>query len=363
MREPARFGWWSSFRRGFGVVIFGLLVTAENAPYAFAQGNASVPLSPQVQRWEARASQIDPRVTADESIQFLLEKEGKPQDLQQAIFDPMAPQIQGKLVIWMMGRSPELFDRLASYGFHALRVHYANGWFSRFSKEVPPGDTEFLGRIRLEAATGEDFSEVVEIAGPDGMMERVRQFLIWLHQQAPESGWGQYLTEDRSAVRWDRVVMAGASHGATTSARFAKHQQVARVVMFCGPRDQFETWQGLPSATPLECYFGFTHTLDDGWSGDHYCRSWELLGLQRLGPLVDVDRNPPPYQSTRRLITSADVKGDAKRAHSCVVPGGSALRKEDGSWMHEPVWRYLFLHPVEEVGRESPMDPDCNHAQ
>ena len=341
----------------------GWLFMAWNCPFASAQGAPSVPLSAQVQRWEARASQIDPRVTDDESIQFLLEKEGKPQDLQQAIFDPMATERQGKLVVWMMGRSPELFDRLASYGFHALRVHYANGWFSRFSKEVPPGDTEFLGRIRLEAATGEDFSEVVEIAGPDGMMERVRQFLIWLHQQSPEAGWGQYLTDEQSAVRWDRVVMAGASHGATTSARFAKHQQVARVVMFCGPRDQFETWQGLPSATPLERYFGFTHTLDDGWSDDHYCRSWELLGLHRLGPLVDVDQHQPPYQSTRRLITSADVKGDAKRAHSCVVPGGAALRKADGSWLHEPVWRYLFLHPVDEVGAPSPMDADCNHAQ
>ncbi len=60
---------------------------AWNSPFALAQGALSVPLSAQVQRWEARASQIDPRVTADESIQFLLEKEGKPQDLQQAIFD------------------------------------------------------------------------------------------------------------------------------------------------------------------------------------------------------------------------------------------------------------------------------------
>jgi hypothetical protein len=31
--------------------------------------------------------------------------------------------------------------------------------------------------------------------------------------------------------------------------------------------------------------------------------------------------------------------------------------------LHEPVWRYLFLHPVEEVGAPSPLDPECNHAQ
>jgi hypothetical protein len=114
-----------------------------------------------------------------------------------------------------------------------------------------------------------------------------------------------------------RVIVAGSSHGATTAARFAKHQRVDRVVMFCGPRDQFETWQALPSATPANRFFGFSHVLDDGWKGDHYCRSWELLGLHEFGPLVNVDRTSPPYGNTRRLITDADVKNDAKRGVHC----------------------------------------------
>ena len=59
--------------------------------------------------------------------------------------------------------------------------------------------------------------------------------------------------------------------------------------MFCGPRDQTETWQALPSATPSNRFFGFSHVLDGGWTGDHYCRSWELLGLHQYGPIVNVD--------------------------------------------------------------------------
>ena len=306
----------------------------------------------------ARASEIDPRVRAHPEINFLLEKDGKPADVQHASVD-LSVKPAGRLMIWMMGPNPALFERVNSYGIHALRVHYANGWFNQFGKEPPPADDQFLGKIRLEAATGEDFSDTVAIPKPDGMMERVRQFLIWLAANQPEGHWEQFLTEDRSAVRWERVTMSGASHGSTTSARFAKHQRVDRVVMFCGPRDQYESWQALPSATPTNRYFAFSHVLDGGWTGDHYCRSWQLLGLQQYGPIVNVDRVAAPYGHTRRLITDADVKHDPGRAHGCVTPGGSAVKDATGRFIHEEVWRYLFAHPVDEVGEPVAADPDC----
>ena len=160
-------------------------------------------------------------------------------------------------------------------------------------------------------------------------------------------------------MRWDRVIVAGSSHGATTAARFAKEVKVDRVVMFCGPRDQFETWQSLPSATPANRFFAYSHALDGGWTGGHYCRSWELLGLHAFGPIVNVDRAKTPYGNTRRLVTDADVKGDVKRAHGAVVPGKSAPKSADGRYLHGDVWRYLFTHPVDDVGISVPADPNC----
>jgi hypothetical protein len=153
--------------------------------------------------------------------------------------------------------------------------------------------------------------------------------------------------------------MSGSSHGSTTAARFAIHQRVDRVVMFCGPRDQLETWQGLTPATPANRFFGFSHVLDSGWTGDHYCRSWELLGLEQFGPIVNVDEAGPPYGNTRRLITTADVKNDAKRAHSSVTPGGAAVKDPSGQFVHKAVWHYLFTQPVDIVGDPVPPDPDC----
>jgi len=307
----------------------------------------------------ARASVIDPRVQAHPEINFLIEnKDGKPADTERASVDTSVPP-QGKLVVWLMGYSGPLFEHVNSYGLHAIQVSYANGWFGTFGKEPPPADDKFLGKIRLEAATGEDFSDQVNIPKPDGMMERAYQFVKWLAKENPQGRWDYFLAPDGKGLNWEKVIISGASHGSTTAARFAKQVKVDRVVMFCGPRDQYETWQGLPSATPPNRYFGFSHVLDGGWTGGHYCRSWELIGLQQFGPIVNVDKAAPPYGNTRRLITAADVKGDAARAHSSVVPGGAAVKDASGKYVHEAVWNYLFNQPVDTVGQAVPADPAC----
>ena len=314
--------------------------------------------TPQRYTFTARASEIDPRAREHPEIEFVFEKKGKPADVQNASVDTKVAPV-GKLVIWLMGHSEPLFEHVNSYGMHAIQVHYANGWFGKFGKAEPADDSQFLGNIRLEAATGEDVSSVVSIPKPDSMMERSFQFVKWLAQKHPQGRWDYFIAQDGKSLRWDRVIISGSSHGSTTSARFAKQVKVDRVVMFCGPRDQYQTWQSLPSATPANRYFAFTHVLDGGWTGDHYCRSWELLGLNAFGPVVNVDKTKPPYENTRSLITDADVKGDAGRAHSSVVPGRAAVKNAAGNFIHEDVWRYLFTHPVDEIGTPTAHDPGC----
>lgn len=339
---------------------FTILLAAEPQPFS----------DPSPKRYEltARASQIDSRAKARPEIGFVFEKDGKPTDVQHAFVDTrVAPR--GKLVIWLMGHNGPLFERVSGYGLHAIQVHYANGWFGKLNKEPPPDD-KYLGRIRLEAATGEDFSDAIDIPKPDGMAERAFQFVKWLSKENPQGKWGQFLVMENKKVgtesqptpvglRWENVIMAGISHGSTTAARFAIHQKVDRVVMFSGPRDQLENWYSLPSATPSNRFFGFTHVLDGGWSGDHYCRSWELLGLNQYGPIVNVEQSKPPFGNSRRLITDADVKKNANRAHSSSVPGGAAVKDTSGKFLHEEVWRYVFTHPVEQTGQPVPADPDC----
>ncbi|MBS0210079.1 MAG: hypothetical protein JSS27_14115 [Planctomycetes bacterium] len=313
---------------------------------------------PQAYELKARASELDPRAKEHPEIDFVFTRGGKSADTEVAVVDTRVPS-EGKLVIWLMGYSKPLFERTSSYGLHSIQVHYANGWFGKLSKQAPPDDDKYLGKIRLEAATGQDFSTAVDIPQPDGMMERARQFLRHLAKTHPQARWDYFLTDDGNGVRWDRVIISGSSHGSTTAARFALYKQVDRVVMLCGPRDQLETWQALPSATPKNRFFGFSHVLDTGWVDDHYCRSWELLGLNQFGPIVNVDRTSPPYENSRRLISDGDVKNDAKRAHSSVTPGSAAVKDAAGNLAHEPVWRYLYTHPADLVGTPTAADPDC----
>lgn len=305
----------------------------------------------------ARASQIDPRAKVHPEIDFVFEKDGKPQDVEHACVDTRVKP-RGKLVIWLMGHNQQLFERVSGYGLHAIQVHYANGWFGKLNKEPPPDD-QYLGRIRLEAATGTDVSDAIDIPQPDGMAERSFQLVKWLAKEHPQGHWNYFLSADKKSLRWEDVIITGISHGSTTAARFALHQRVDRVVMFSGPRDQLENWYTLPSATPKNRFFGFTHVLDGGWTADHYCRSWELLGLLEFGPVVDVDQVKAPFGNSRRLTTNADVKGDAKRAHSGSVPGGAAIKDANGKYIHEDVWKYLFTHPVDQVGKPVKADPTC----
>ena len=100
---------------------------------------------------KARASGIDPAAREHPEIRFTFGTADKPLDLQHACVDTRVPP-RGKLVIWLMGHNQELFERLSGHGFHAIQVHYANGWFSKLYPDPPPEDDLFLSKVRLEAA-------------------------------------------------------------------------------------------------------------------------------------------------------------------------------------------------------------------
>jgi hypothetical protein len=309
--------------------------------------------APQRFHLTARAHEIDPRAREHPEIGFVFaDKAGKPQDLQHAVVDTRVTP-RGQLVIWLMDYKAPLFDRLGDYGLHAIQVHYANKWFGLIPTAARDDGTT-LGKLRLEATTGEDFSPLCAIPKPDGMKERALQFVRHLAKTHPAGRWEQFINAAGNDLLWEKVIMSGASHGATSATRFAVHQRVARVVAFCGPRDQHESWQGFPSATPPERIFGFTHVLDDGWPGNHYPRSWLMLGLNRFGPIVDVESATPPYGHSRRLTTRFDVNGDIKRAHSSITPSPASAKDATGNFLHEAVWRYLFTSPVEKTGAAVP---------
>lgn len=312
--------------------------------------------SPQAYHLTARASEVDPRCRPHPEASFLLEKDGKPADVQHADVDTRV-EPRGQLVVWLMGQNTTLADRLNSYGLHHIQISYANGWFAKLNTE-PADDSQHLGNIRLEATAGVDASKSIDIPVPDSMKERAFQFVRHLAKVHPQGRWDFFLTKDGRGLDWEKVIVSGASHGATSSARFGLHQKVARVVMLCGPRDQLEDWQALPSATPKNRFFAYSHVLDGGWTAQHYPRSWLLLGLNQFGPIVNTETTPAPFGHSRRLITDARLKGTDKeqagRAHGYVQPGKGSPKDPKGALLQDAVWRYLYTSPVDEVGQAVP---------
>jgi len=143
----------------------------------------------QLQELSVRASEINPNARDHPKIRFIFKDEkGKVLDLQHAVVDASVPA-RGRLVIWLMGHNKELSGFLGSLGFHYIQPHYANRWFSTVPKEIH--DTgECLGNIRLEAATGEDHSPLVNIPKPDGLATRSLHFVKWLVKNHPEGKMG-----------------------------------------------------------------------------------------------------------------------------------------------------------------------------
>jgi hypothetical protein len=98
------------------LLLLPVALRAADAPLVFKD------TKPQRYELTARASTIDPRAKPHPEIDFVFEKGGKPADVENASVDTrVAPQ--GKLVIWLMGHSAGLFERVNSYGLHAIRVH------------------------------------------------------------------------------------------------------------------------------------------------------------------------------------------------------------------------------------------------
>lgn len=338
-------------------ILFCVLV-AFGVPLCPAAPNPHPVKNPRAFETKFRASEIDKRCKSYPAIGFVLaDKNGKPTDLEIASVDTRVAS-QGKLVIWLMGHNGGLAKEVNGMGLHYLQVAYAREWFGILSQGKKL-TKHSRGDIRLEAATGEDRSDELAIAVPDSIKGRAFSAVKYLAQKNPEGHWEQFLALGGYDLDWEKVILSGISHGSTTAARLAKDTKVARVVCFSGPRDQFQNWQSLPSATPENRYFGFTHIQDEGWKNDHYCRSWLLLALNKFGPIVNVEKSQPPFENTRRLITDFDVNNNPDWAHGAVVPNGKSKKSKDGKFAHAEVWRYLFTHPVDEVGQATPPDTAC----
>ena len=282
----------------------------------------------------ARPEAIDPQ--ADKWLQD-----------QYAYLDPAAPRAN-KLVVYLVGANNKpaggrpMMQELARMGFHVLAPMYANDYDIRtICSPAKDPDDDCHGKIRLEAFEGIDHSPHLEVAPANSVELRVARLLGHLQATFPAEGWGAFLEGDKP--RWSEIVIAGHSHGASSSGLIGKVRRVDRVVMLSGPFDNRDgapaAWTRRAPATPLDRYYVFSHTQEDQFP--QHLKDWEAMGLGALGPVTTVDGGKPPFGSSHQLVTGL-APPPGKNPHGVTAAGASSPAAADGRYVLEAVFRYLF---------------------
>jgi len=252
---------------------------------------------------------------------------------QLAYLDTGAETLRGRLVVFLHGAggppstcgSRAHGTMLAELGFHVVSPCYAADY------GVGNCDAD-IGGCRLEAFEGVDHTPIIDIQAPNSTEVRVTRALEYLQDMHPGGDWQYYL--DGDVPRWDRIIITGSSHGASSSGLIGMNRLVSGVVMLSGPLDSGQAWLLGEPITPIERFFAFTHTGDGQHAG--HLESFEDMGL--VGEPVVVDGADAPYGGSHRLVTSAPTGN----GHGSTTAGGSSPQ-DGGEWVFQPVWETMYL--------------------
>lgn len=240
--------------------------------------------------------------------------------------------LQGKLVVYLHGAgaptvcgSKEHGQLLARMGFHVFSPCYRSDYGVGNC-----GDD--IGGCRLEAFEGIDHHPFIDITPPNSIETRVVKGLLYLQAQHPGGDWQYYL--DGDAPRWDRIIISGISHGASSSGVIAMNRIVDRAVMLSGPLDTGQSWLKGQPMTAIDRFWGFTHTGDDQHPG--HLQAFADLGM--VGDPALVDGAQPPYGASQRLVTSAPTND----GHGSTQAGGASPKDGQSDYLFVPVWETMY---------------------
>ncbi|MBK1986392.1 hypothetical protein A0J48_002305 [Sphaerospermopsis aphanizomenoides BCCUSP55] len=280
-----------------------------------------------------------------------------PQDTDTAIDDWLEPHhialdqsvtLRNKLVVFFPGsfgkvtRQQLIIQELAHLGYHTINISYPNTW-TVASLCRHNHDPHCLEKARLEIIFGRGDCDVLKISRHNSIENRLIKLLAYLNLKYPQQKWGQYL--DKNLPNWEQIVVIGHSQGGGHAALLGKQHSVARVVMLAAPADfswvlgESAPWLSIPGQTPAERYYGFTHIKDEGY--DRIQKAWELLGMDKYGPIVNVDGQQPPYKHSHRLVTNM-MPARPEKYHGSVATDGPTPKFSDGTPVFKSVWQYLL---------------------
>jgi hypothetical protein len=271
---------------------------------------------------------------------------------------------RGELVVFLpgtQGRPAQYTDILrtaADLGFHAVGLNYPNqtamGSLCRTSSNA---DCYWTARNEVLFGDRTPVSGQSDVSPADSIVNRLSKLLVWMDQQHPDEGWGQFLL-GADAVDWSKVVLAGHSQGGGYVGVMAKTVVLDRAVYFSSPDD----WNALtdtpadwtltkPNVTPAERQFGFGSDADTLVPNAHAFAHWNNLGLAEpaSGPVL-VDGGASAFAGSHQLYTSLPYNPASSaltaplKNHGITVVDTSTPLDASGAplFASNGVWAYLL---------------------
>lgn len=227
----------------------------------------------------------------------------------------------------------------ANEGFRAIMLAYPDTLsISHFHGSADP---DAFQKARENILYGTTPFEGLDTGVPNSIQNRLHFLLHYLVDHFPQENWQQFFHKGGRNFDYGRMIFAGSSQGGGHAALIAYEHPVARVLMFGAPKDfnvhfnQPAKWYGNTSATPLDRFFSFVHSKDEG-HGCTYAQQLENYRAMKLTPrypIVNVDTAAPPYNHSR-LLTSERPSN---------FPHGAPSKNK----VYRDTWKYLLEEPVE----------------
>jgi hypothetical protein len=239
------------------------------------------------------------------------------------------------------GRGPQaLLETAAGLGYRCVTLMYPDDVAAAEVCRDDPSPDSFEA-FRMAIIQG-GTSPHIKVEVFDSIESRLARLLIQLRQMRPQEDWGQFL-DGKGDIIWERIAVAGQSQGGGHAGLIAVKHRVSRVLMFGAPKDNSEAlerpaaWYSERKATPVSRFFAINHVQDrQGCSFRELLQNVHALGMDLAAPVVDVDKESPPYRNARVLVTNyPGSRVDSKTAH------GTAIANSNKA-VFQKTWIYML---------------------
>lgn len=272
-------------------------------------------------------------------------------------FDPTATS-RGQLFVFLGGagsmpaNSKLIVRQAAANGFHVLGLAYQNTVRVGDVCEPSP-DENCWEKAHLTITDGTDRGTAgIAVTRAGSIENRLTKLLAYLAATFPDEGWATYLAAGKPS--WTKFRLGGHSLGGAQVAILARDHEVARVCMIEAPVDLIGTagsqrrippWVSAAiGATPLDRYFVMRHLRSSSPNAEAFPLAWTAFGLDRFGPMANIDSSSPPFERSHELTTNADPSSDdgaANLIHRSMIQDSVTPRTPAGGALYAAAWQYL----------------------